>query len=156
MKITFRVRRFFQTKDKTLSYCSIEQDNGRIIMDNICGIELPWKNNKRNISCIPAGEYSAIAVKRYSNGKYALWVQDVPNRSQIMVHTANFVRQLRGCLAPGKEFKDIDNDGIIDVTSSQATMDEIQTHIPLGKEIAYIVVDDFPHFKPLRRIWKFL
>jgi len=141
--VIYTVRRFFRNKHKTLSMCNVELDNGRILMDNFCGIELPWKNNKRNISCIPAGEYKAIAVKRYSNRKYALWIQDVPNRSQVMVHTANFVKDLRGCKAPGREFKDIDNDGIIDVTSSQSVMDELQEVIPLGTEIIYKVVDDF-------------
>jgi len=140
-QIVFKVKRFYQNKDKTLSICTIELENGRILMDDFCGIELPWKNNKRNISCILAGTYRAIAVRRYSNRKYALWIQDVPGRSEIMVHTANFVRSLLGCLAPGREFKDIDNDGLIDVSASQDTMDEIQKYIPLGTEIRYEITD---------------
>jgi len=136
----FIVERFFQNEHKTLSECMVVADGGYILFE-FKGIELPWNNNKRGISCIPVGEYSAIAVRRWSNKKYALWVQDVPGRSEIMVHTANFVKQLLGCLAPGREFKDIDNDGIIDVTSSQATMDEIEKHIPLGEEVRYIVIN---------------
>lgn len=107
------------------------------------GIELPWKDNAKSISCIPSGIYKATAVRRSSNNKYALLIHDVPNRSEIMVHTANYVRDLRGCLAPGLNFYDLDKDGIIDVTSSQNTMDMIEELIPLGTETTYHVINTY-------------
>lgn len=142
IKKILKIRRFYQNKHKTLSNAELQQCNGRILME-FCGIELPWKKNKRNISCIPAGKYNAVAVKRYSNGRYALWILDVPDRSQIMIHTGNFVRQLRGCLAPGREFIDIDNDGIIDVANSQSVMDELQKHLQLGEEFKIEIKETF-------------
>ncbi|QXP79812.1 MULTISPECIES: DUF5675 family protein [Winogradskyella] len=63
-------------------------------------IELPWKSNQRNISCIPEGVYPLKA--RYSE-KFGphLQVLDVPDRSLILLHPANDAqRDLRGCIAP--------------------------------------------------------
>lgn len=63
-------------------------------------IELPWKNNKRNISCIPEGVYRLKA--RFSEKfKHHLLVEGVPGRSLILIHPANDAkRDLRGCIAP--------------------------------------------------------
>lgn len=135
--------RIFSNENKTLSNNYIVDGNTNAERLKYKGIELPWKQNQKGISCIPAGIYSAIAVKRYSNNRYALWVQDVPDRTQIMVHSANYARDLMGCLAPGRSFRDIDNDGIIDVTDSRLVMRDIESIIPLGTEIKYHVMDTY-------------
>jgi hypothetical protein len=92
-------------------------------------LELPWKDNASNISCIPAGKYNC--VKRFSK-KYG-WhfhVLGVKGRSFILIHQANFVRQLRGCIAVGKSHTDIDGDGLKDVTSSKDTMKKLLGILP--------------------------
>ena len=63
-------------------------------------IELPWKDNKPKISCIPEGEY--FIAKRYSKKfGWHLEVLQVSNRSLILFHPANYaVRELQGCIAP--------------------------------------------------------
>lgn len=63
-------------------------------------IELPWKNNQPQISCIPEGSY--WISKRYSpRFEWHLHVQDVPERSMILIHPANHaMKELRGCIAP--------------------------------------------------------
>ena len=67
-------------------------------------LEPPWKDNQRNISCIPAGTYKCVFMKRSSSGKYKniYWVQDVPNRTAILIHAGNTHDHTRGCLIPGK------------------------------------------------------
>lgn len=136
------VDRIFANNHKILSECYLIDEKGQDIFQ-FKGIELPWNDNQKNISSIPANIYNAVAVRRYSNQKYALWIQDVPNRSQIMIHTANFARQLLGCLAPGEKFADLDRDGIIDVKHSQKIMDKLQKHIPLGTEIQCHFIDSY-------------
>ena len=42
------------------------------------GLELPWKNNERNVSQIPRGTYAWQKITRQSNGKPAIWLRDVP------------------------------------------------------------------------------
>jgi len=63
-------------------------------------IELPWRDNKRRISCIPEGTY--ILRKRYSEKfKWHFVLLDVPNRRCILIHPANDAqKELQGCIAP--------------------------------------------------------
>ena len=72
-------------------------------------IELPWKNNLPNISCIPAGEYQA--VYRYSRKfRHHYWIQDVPDRSWILTHSGiwagdteqGYKTHSHGCIIMGK------------------------------------------------------
>lgn len=50
--------------------------------------ELPWLNNKRGLSCIPADTY---IVKWEPTGKFKGYViQDVPERDSIEIHVANW------------------------------------------------------------------
>tara|TARA_B100000809_G_C14953137_1_gene464634 strand:+ start:413 stop:808 length:396 start_codon:yes stop_codon:yes gene_type:complete len=63
-------------------------------------IELPWLENRRNISCIPEGTYEIKA--RFSEKlKQHLILQQVQNRSLILMHPANnALKELQGCIAP--------------------------------------------------------
>jgi hypothetical protein len=63
-------------------------------------IELPWKNNERQVSCIPDGIYKLS--KEYSQHfGYHLQVLDVPGRDGIKIHPANNAKlELKGCIAP--------------------------------------------------------
>jgi len=92
-------------------------------------IELPWRNNQLRISCIPCEVYEV--VKRFSaqHGEH-FHVLNVPDRDWILMHPANFSRQLLGCMAPGKAFSDIDGDGLRDVTSSRDTLDTLLDIMP--------------------------
>ena len=57
-------------------------------------IELPWLDNKKNISCIPAGIYKCTP---YSSKKYKdVWqILDVPNREAILIHSGNFASEIK-------------------------------------------------------------
>ena len=63
-------------------------------------IELPWRNNELNRSCIPEGTY--VLKRRYSQKfRWHIEVKDVPGRSYILIHPANHAaRELKGCIAP--------------------------------------------------------
>ena len=63
-------------------------------------IELPWLNNKRNVSCIPEGAYEVIPrfSKRF---QHHLILKNVKGRSYILFHPANnALKDLQGCIAP--------------------------------------------------------
>lgn len=51
-------------------------------------LELPWRNNERRISCIPPGRYVALLHNSPKFGK-TVWLQDVPGRSEILIHAGN-------------------------------------------------------------------
>lgn len=86
---------------------------GRIVIDELGlswpTIELPWRDNKPNISCIPGGEYECRLVysPRFKRNLYT--VLGVPGRSCIRIHAANhagdvskgYISHLHGCIAPG-------------------------------------------------------
>lgn len=94
-------------------------------------LELPWKDNKQYISCIPDGNYW---LHRWQSGKFdreCLMVCDgitlkpplASNRSYILVHPANFVHQLAGCIAPGR----LSTNNTI--TDSKNALDQIMNHL---------------------------
>lgn len=92
-------------------------------------LELPWMDNQRNISCIPVGTYQV--VKHLSN-KFGqcFWVQDVPGRSEILIHRGNYHTDIRGCILPGTDLRDINKDGLLDVVHSQDAMDDLLRLLP--------------------------
>lgn len=92
-------------------------------------LELPWKNNQNYISCIPTGEYTAV---KHISPKFGecFWLQDVPNRSEILIHKGNFHYDILGCILIGKDFTDINKDNLLDVTSSGLSINELISYIP--------------------------
>lgn len=72
-------------------------------------LELPWRENARQISCIPAGSYKTVL---HRSPKFGLvyWVQEVPNRSGILIHAGNLAgdrskglrSDVEGCILVGK------------------------------------------------------
>ena len=68
-------------------------------------LELPYLDNQRSISCIPAGEYKVRlrTAKESSTRDYLhLLVQDVEGRSYILVHIGNFPKDTKGCILVGQ------------------------------------------------------
>jgi len=73
-------------------------------------LELPWRKNQKQISCIPPGEYNVDI--RLSN-KYGriYWVRNVPNRTYILIHSGNYAGDVKkgfkshvmGCILLGKK-----------------------------------------------------
>jgi len=74
-------------------------------------VELPWVDNKRGVSCIPAGTYSMHMRESGVVGRTTKWrykygwhIEDVPGRSLIMIHVANSIYDLDGCIGLGRDF----------------------------------------------------
>lgn len=99
-------------------------------------LELPWLNNARFISCIQTGRYRTI---RHSSPNYpkSFWLQNVPGRFEILIHHGNYNRNTRGCILVGRTWKDIDGDGLRDVTYSKPTMGKLHKMLP--KEFTLVV-----------------
>ena len=68
-------------------------------------LELPWKDNKPNESCIPKGEYLCNRVTKIKHG-VCFEVFDVPNRTDILIHKGNFPTDSRGCIVLGEQFEE--------------------------------------------------
>ncbi|MCU0429199.1 MAG: DUF5675 family protein [Cytophagaceae bacterium] len=92
-------------------------------------LELPWKNNERNISCIPPGTYKV--AKRYSESfQYHFHVQDVPGRNWILIHSGNFYSDIRGCILVGFKHIDLNGDGVLDISNSKETLQKMLKILP--------------------------
>ena len=138
------VDRIYENEHKTLSQCGVW--DGQKYVYWFKGIELPWRNNSVNISRIPAGTYPAKAILKGRSNYYGIHILNVPNRTEIMIHIANYVRELRGCLACGVKFADIDRDGIIDVKKSKIAIDGIAEFLPLWSKFKVIIRDKFDEY----------
>jgi hypothetical protein len=70
-------------------------------------VELPWRDNRQQRSCIPEGEYVCSLVNSPKFGR-VYGVANVPGRSHVLIHAANVAgdvemgwqSQLHGCIAP--------------------------------------------------------
>lgn len=108
---------------QTLGELVLRDQEGKVLFECVT-VELPWLENARRISCIPKGKYKVITRVSQKYSKH-LHVLDVPNRDFILIHEANFVYQLKGCIGVGATFKDINRDGTLDITSSKVTKAKI-------------------------------
>ena len=86
------------TEESTLGELFV---NGERFCDTL---ELPYRDNRRSISCIPIGRYKVrmrypreSATRDYLH----LLVQDVPNRDYILFHRGNTAKDTRGCILVG-------------------------------------------------------
>ena len=112
-----------QVKDKTVTNKHIEDKGVNLLLirdvfseksivgelfingERICDtLELPWRDNQRSISCIPAGQYKVrfrypreSATRDYLH----LLIKDVPNRDYILFHRGNSAKDSRGCVLVG-------------------------------------------------------
>lgn len=111
--------------DCTVSRVTIEGSDFQCFM-----LELPWLENQQNISCIPEGEYQIFKRLSPSKGIVVMEYRDVPNRTDIQIHTGNYTRQILGCQLPGNGVKWLDADGIPDVTKSGDTFDKLMSLLP--------------------------
>jgi hypothetical protein len=89
----------------------------------IClSLELPYKDNKKYISRIPDGVYKCKSYKSFKISKGYI-LEDVANRSDIIIHTANTPSQIQGCIAPGMYTGEYKNEPA--VLSSRKALDKL-------------------------------
>ena len=68
--------------------------------DRFYTIERPWLDNAPNISCIPEGSY--LTGWRDSPRFGETWhVKDVEDRTWILIHAANYPKDVQGCIGLG-------------------------------------------------------
>lgn len=62
-------------------------------------IELPFLDNRRNISCVIGGIYNFQQIVR-PDGSMAIEILNVPNRTHVLAHSGNFMKDTNGCILP--------------------------------------------------------
>ena len=106
------------------TFGKLETDNGFSCFT----LELPWRDNKKRISCIPEGEY-AVEVRRSPRFGLVYHVKDVYGRSYILIHSGNFAgdvskgykSHVEGCILLGKKVGILDGQKAVLVSKPAVT-----------------------------------
>ena len=75
-------------------------------------IELPWRENRNSVSCIPPGEYGLFPRWSKWRGYLVYQLDGVPDRVAVQIHVGNvagdkslgWLSHSEGCLLVGREF----------------------------------------------------
>jgi len=89
-------------------------------------LELKWRNNIKDGSCIPADEYEC---KRIKSGKFGevFEVQNVQGRDHILLHCGNTIKDSSGCILVGEQFGILG--GLTGILSSRKGYKELLTRL---------------------------
>lgn len=99
--------------------------------------ELPWRENKSNVSCIPPGVYLVTRNESRKFGKVYL-VNSVPKRAGILIHPANyfgnrelgFRSDVEGCIGLGMGIAKLD--GQLALTHSRHAISAFEFFMSFG------------------------
>ena len=96
-------------------------------------LERPWKDNMAWESCIPFGMYPLTRLDKSKAFDYPHYLlEDVPDRTFIKMHVANYPSELHGCIGLGSYFAN----GTIAVCKSRNAMDHVMWFLDRHKDIA--------------------
>ena len=102
-------------------------------------MELPWRDNKRSISCIPEGTYTVIKQPPKPGRDYPYFrLPNVKGRSGILIHRITYVKDLRGCIGVGGRFVDLNKDGVPDMVDSGKKLTWLIDNLPETFELEII------------------
>ena len=110
-------------------------------------VERPWLENQSDnpktlqneSSCVPAGTYIIRLDYSPKHGRQLYELQNVPGRSEVQIHAANFARELLGCIAVGKTIEFFG--GGKGITSSGVTLKAFMAAMGMDKEAKLIITD---------------
>lgn len=89
-------------------------------------VEDAWRENQQNISCIPLGTYQC-SPRFYNRGGYpAIRIEDVEDRSYILIHRGNTEVDVEGCIVTGTKLGFINNRWA--VANSRTAFDIVVEH----------------------------
>jgi hypothetical protein len=133
-----RIERYDSNGERTL---------GRVFFDGVprlVSYELPWKDNKNNVSCIPTGTYKCTrhVSEAYPEKSLAYLVNSVPNRQGVLIHVGNNFKDSKGCILLGCAIGALQIDGkyVDSVLSSKNAIAELHEFVK-GKEFTLEVVN---------------
>lgn len=101
-----RLKRNLSTDDGTLGTLTATNSKGDFL--TLVSLELPWRDNRRSLSCIPEGTYDCVWHQSPRFG-WCYMVTSVEGRSEILIHAGNWAgdvqkgrhSDVRGCILLG-------------------------------------------------------
>lgn len=117
MKLT--LQRLYQGDDCTIGTMSCGEQF-------LCyTLELPWKSNREDISCIMCGEYNFKSLMLTNK----LELQDVYGRTNILIHAGNTVEDTEGCILVGNKLGTLE--GKKAVLNSRKALKEVKEFLDI-------------------------
>lgn len=103
-------------------------------------LELPWRENQPNQSCIPTGFYQC---RRVDSPKFGLTfeVTGVPGRKHILFHPGNLPADTSGCILVAEEYAQIN--GRAGVAQSRRAFEEFLQKTAGKDEFVLYVTETF-------------
>lgn len=92
-----------------------------VIHNPIYTLELPWRENQNDISCIPVGVYEVIPHNSIDHPN-TFEISGVPNRVEILFHVLNKPSETLGCIGVGMAVNPVSPE----ITSSNIAMDLVR------------------------------
>ncbi len=136
MSISAKLVRSKSTDEGTSGTLTVTNGNSTITLKTL---ELPWKENKSQVSCIPTGTYTCKITNSPKFGK-VYNVQNVKDRSNILIHAGNvagdtskgYKSDVLGCILVGLKDGELDNQtGVLNSRQALATLDAFTGGQPL-------------------------
>lgn len=114
---------------------------------SVCTIELPWRNNERNISCVFPDVYHCIPYTHLSRGLVYL-LENKHDRTDVMIHIGNYAGDItrhrrsdsQGCILPGLYHGQIGKPSQYAVVNSTTAMNRLRSAI--GKTQFTLIIKD--------------
>lgn len=114
-----------------------KQTRGVLVVDGdiqAVTVEKPWRENMTNVSCIPVGTYKVVRHTSPRHGECFKLLGTEP-RTDILIHVANWEKELQGCIGVGMSFE---IGGASGVVSSRAAMARLKDILPAEFELAIV------------------
>lgn len=92
-------------------------------------VELPFESNAQMISCIPSGFYPFEKRVSDKRGEY-LVILNVPNRTDVLVHVGNFMKDTNGCILPCLHYSERPDAQEFYGTSSRTALRQLYRALP--------------------------
>jgi len=110
--------------------------------------ELPWRDNVKDFSCIPAGIYEASIVWSPKFRKLLYLLKDVPGRSEVRIHNGNYCgdkikgykSHVEGCIILGLR-NEVLRDQLA-VTNSKIALENFMAYTD-GEDLQIKIIEDY-------------
>lgn len=140
LKRRVRLPRHWESHNQSTGTLIVVDEKNQPVFQSVC-IERGDRNNAKGVSNVIPGIYPLVLEYSPKFNRMLWEIKNVPNRDECKIHSANFWKQLNGCIAPGLKLKDMDNDGFYDVTNSADTLTEFHKALEGLTETTIEIID---------------
>lgn len=133
-----QLKRIHQNDKQTVGSLFV-RNNSNDVIAIFSTLELPFRNNKRNVSSIPVGKYQVVHRTSLKYGRH-FHVKDVVGRDMILIHSGNYHTQTQGCILIGYYHSDINGDNLLDVVESKKALAALRAL--LDQKSTYLEISD--------------